>query len=57
MKPSKHTARIGLVYASQKDMAARIAYRAAHCKPGCKDCTSHTVVVVETSLRRTNHCT
>lgn len=28
MKPSKHTARIGLVYASQKDMAARIAYRA-----------------------------
>ena len=28
MKPSKHTARIGLVYALQKDMAARIAYRA-----------------------------
>ena len=28
MKPSKHTAWIGLVYASQKDMAARIAYRA-----------------------------
>ena len=31
MKPSKHTARIGLVYASQKDMAARIAYRAEPC--------------------------
>ena len=33
MKPSKHTARIGLVYASQKDMAARIAYRAEPCAP------------------------
>ena len=33
MKPSKHTARIGLVYASQKDMAARIAYRAEPCDP------------------------
>ena len=33
MKNSKHTARIGLVYASQKDMAARIAYRAEPCAP------------------------
>ena len=33
MKPSKHTARIGLIYASQKDMAARIAYRAEPCAP------------------------
>ena len=36
MKPSKHTARIGLVYASQKDMAARIAYLAANANRAAK---------------------
>ena len=33
MTHPKHVARVGLVYASQDDMAARIAYRAEPCKP------------------------
>ena len=33
MTHPKHAAHVGLVYASQDDMAARIAYRAEPCKP------------------------
>lgn len=53
MKPPKHVARVGLVYASHEDMAVWIAYRAEPCNPKdapedwrqCPDCFGCSFVV------------